>query len=43
MLYYPVGENKPLRVQGCFISEEEVENVISFIKNDQGDINYKRI
>ena len=41
MLYYPVGENKPLRVQGCFISEEEVENVISFIKNDQGDINYK--
>ena len=25
MLYYPVGESKPLRVQGCFISEEEVE------------------
>ena len=24
MLYYPVGESKPLRVQGCFISEEEV-------------------
>ena len=41
MLYYPVGENKPLRVQGCFISEEEVENVISFIKNDQGDISYE--
>lgn len=41
MLYCPVGENKPLRVQGCFISEEEVENVISFIKNDQGDINYE--
>jgi len=41
MLYCPVGENKPLRIQGCFISEEEVENVISYIKNDQGDINYE--
>ncbi|HCW52340.1 MAG TPA: cell division protein FtsK, partial [Clostridium sp.] len=41
MLYYPVGESKPLRVQGCFISEEEVENVISFIKSEQGDINYE--
>ncbi|MBS5981936.1 MAG: DNA translocase FtsK 4TM domain-containing protein [Clostridium butyricum] len=37
MLYYPVGESKPLRVQGCFISEEEVEQVISFIKSEQGD------
>ena len=37
MLYYPVGESKPLRVQGCFISEEEVEQVISFIKNEQGE------
>lgn len=41
MLYYPVGESKPLRVQGCFISEEEVEQVISFIKSEQGDINYE--
>ena len=41
MLYYPVGESKPLRVQGCFISEEEVEKVISFIKSEQGDINYE--
>lgn len=37
MLYYPVGESKPLRVQGCFISEEEVEQVVSFIKNEQGE------
>ena len=37
MLYYPVGESKPLRVQGCFISEEEVEQVISFIKSEQGE------
>ncbi|WP_238915523.1 DNA translocase FtsK [Clostridium sp. YIM B02555] len=41
MLYYPVGESKPLRVQGCFISEEEVEQVVSFIKSEQGDINYE--
>lgn len=37
----PVGESKPLRVQGCFISEEEVEQVVSFIKSEQGDINYE--
>ena len=41
MLYYPVGESKPLRVQGCFISEEEVENVIQFIKNDQQEASYE--
>ncbi|AWK51382.1 cell division protein FtsK [Clostridium beijerinckii] len=41
MLYYPVGESKPLRVQGCFISEEEVEQVVSFIKSEQGDSNYE--
>lgn len=41
MLYYPVGESKPLRVQGCFISEEEVEKVISFIKSSQGTSTYE--
>ncbi|WP_252226297.1 DNA translocase FtsK [Clostridium sp. ZBS2] len=41
MLYYPVGESKPLRVQGCFISEEEVEQVISFVKSSQGTSNYE--
>lgn len=41
MLYYPVGASKPLRVQGCFISEEEVENVIDFIKNDQEEAVYE--
>jgi DNA segregation ATPase FtsK/SpoIIIE, S-DNA-T family len=41
MLYYPVGESKPLRVQGCFISEEEVEQVVSFVKSEQGDSNYE--
>ena len=41
MLYYPIGENKPLRVQGAFISEEEVENVVNFVKSAQDNVDYK--
>ena len=41
MLYYPVGESKPLRVQGCFISEEEVEKVVDFVKKSEDDVVYK--
>lgn len=33
MLYYPVGIPKPIRVQGCFLSDKEVENVVTHIKN----------
>lgn len=33
MLYAPVGMVKPLRVQGCWISDKEVERVVEFIKN----------
>ena len=40
MLYNPIGENKPLRVQGSFISEEEVENVVDFIKSSYEEVNY---
>ena len=32
MLYFPLGSGKPQRVQGCFISEEEVAEVVAFIK-----------
>ena len=32
MLYAPLGMGKPQRVQGCFISEEEVAEVVSFVK-----------
>ncbi len=35
MLYYPVGIPKPIRVQGCYLSDKEVENVVSFIKNQE--------
>lgn len=37
MLFYPVGEAKPLRIQGAFISEEEVERVVEFIKKQKPD------
>ncbi len=36
MLFSPVGVSKPVRVQGCFLSDEEVENVVKFIKT-QGE------
>ena len=32
MLYFPLGSGKPLRVQGCLISDEEVASVVEFIK-----------
>ncbi|QSZ28267.1 cell division protein FtsK [Aceticella autotrophica] len=32
MLFYPIGEAKPLRVQGAFISDKEVEDVVNFLK-----------
>lgn len=36
MLYAPVGASKPIRVQGAFVSENEVENIVSFIKDNEG-------
>ena len=34
MLYAPIGNGKPLRVQGCFVSDEEVEAVASYVKEN---------
>ncbi|GMR69962.1 DNA translocase FtsK [Aerococcus viridans] len=39
MLYLPMGESKPIRVQGAFITDDEVEHVVSFVK-DQQEPNY---
>lgn len=39
MLYNPIGASKPLRVQGCFISDDEVEALCDFVKN-QGESQY---
>ncbi len=33
MLYMPVGAPKPMRIQGCFVSDKEVESVVEHIKN----------
>ena len=32
MLFNPIGANKPIRIQGAFISDEEVEELIAFVK-----------
>lgn len=34
MLFSPVGSSKPNRIQGCFVSDEEVEAVVDYIKGD---------
>ena len=34
MLYAPIGAGKPMRVQGCFVSDAEVEAVTSFVKEN---------
>ena len=40
MLYAPVGASKPIRVQGAFVSENEVENIVSFIKTQSREAEY---
>ncbi len=39
MLFAPLGQGKPKRVQGCFISDEEVQNVVAAVKQ-QGESAY---
>ena len=39
MLYFPLGDSKPTRVQGCFISPEEIERVVAFVK-ESGEAQY---
>ena len=34
MLYAPIGAGKPMRVQGCFVSDPEVEAITSFVKEN---------
>ncbi len=50
MLFSPVGAPKPVRVQGCYASEEEIEGVTAYIKksakaeyNSEIEENIKRI
>ena len=41
MLYAPLGAGKPTRVQGCFITPEEIERVVDFVKTT-GEAEYSR-
>lgn len=33
MLYFPMGESVPIRVQGCFINDDEIKRLIDYCKN----------
>lgn len=39
MLFMPIGENKPIRIQGAFISEKEVEALVGFLR-ESTQVNY---
>ena len=41
MLYAPIGSGKPLRVQGCFVTDSEVEAVAEYVK-DHYDAEYNQ-
>ncbi|MCX7695851.1 MAG: DNA translocase FtsK [Caloramator sp.] len=34
MLFMPIGESKPIRIQGAFISDKEVESIVLYLKNN---------
>ena len=39
MLFYPAGAPKPTRIQGAFVSDQEVEKIVDFIKAN-GEVTY---
>ncbi|QOS78398.1 DNA translocase FtsK [Paenibacillus sp. JNUCC31] len=39
MLFMPMGASKPVRVQGAFMSDEEVENIVNYVRG-QGEAQY---
>ena len=40
MLFYPSGYQKPARVQGSFVTDKEVQNVVDYLKNHNSDVTY---
>ena len=40
MLFAPLGNGKPQRVQGCYITPEEIEQVVAFVKASCGEAQY---
>lgn len=43
MLFLPQGENTPIRIQGTFISDNEIKKVVDYVKNEQPVIYDKKI
>lgn len=41
MLFHPIGLNKPIRIQGAFVSDEEVKRVVDFLKDQSGEPDYE--
>ncbi|WP_025719884.1 FtsK/SpoIIIE family DNA translocase [Paenibacillus sp. 1-18] len=39
MLFMPMGASKPVRVQGAFMSDQEVENIVNYVR-EQGEAQY---
>ena len=39
MLYFPMGESAPTRIQGCFVNDDEIKKLIDYCK-EQGSANY---
>lgn len=40
MLFYPTGYPKPVRVQGAFLSDDEIAGVVSFLKSNNRETSY---
>ena len=40
MLFYPSGYQKPARVQGSFVTDKEVQDVVEYLKNNNEEVTY---
>lgn len=40
MLFAPVGCQKPVRIQGCFVSDSEIESIVNFVKHTREETEY---
>lgn len=40
MLFAPVGAQKPVRIQGCYVSDGEIESIVNFVKQTHEEVSY---
>ncbi len=43
MLFSPIGTTKPVRVQGCFVNDDEIESIVEFVKHNKAVEYDKRV